>query len=66
MVQQFDGAPAEGTRDVQERQYGVPLEDLARKEHHVTDVVPDGHCQDGVDEFGRQPQCSQCVVFIVG
>jgi hypothetical protein len=69
VVQQFDGAPAEGTRDVQERQYSVPVEDLAREEHHVADVVPDGNCQNSVDELGRQPQRtgnSQYVVLIAG
>ena len=80
MVQQLDGAPTEGRRDVQERQYGVPLEDPAREEHHVADVVPDGDRHDGVNELGRQaqrrqiPNCSrrtgssgnQCVLLLAG
>ena len=80
MVQQLDGAPTEGRRDVQERQYGVPLEDPAREEHHVADVVPYGDRHDGVNELGRQtqrrqiPNCSrrtassssQCVLLLAG
>ncbi len=56
VAQQLDGAPAEGTRDVQEDQYWVPTEDFAREKHHVADVLSDGDCHDSVDELGRQLQ----------
>lgn len=57
MVQQLDGAPPEGTRNVQERQYRVPFQYFAWKEYHVPDVLPDGDCQDRVDKLSGQQQC---------
>jgi hypothetical protein len=57
MVQQLNGAPPEGTRNVQERQYRVPFQYFAWKEYHVPDVLPDGDCQDRVDKLSGQQQC---------
>lgn len=41
---------------MQERHNGVPFEDFAWKKYHVADVVPDGDCQDRVNELSGQQQ----------
>src|SRR6266850_4741120 len=56
VVQQLDGTPAEGTRNVQQGHYCVPMEVLARQEHHVADVVADGDRRDSIYQFSGQPQ----------